>query len=87
MKAKYRIIKEVAKISDDSDEIIIFTKAFKAKGKFVTDSTLDDVIALRHVKVVPVGMDFEHDSSPSKDGETSWLNVFADEVVAFSFLK
>ncbi len=84
MKKKCEIIREIAENCNKEGEkhICILTKRFKAKGYLHTEKEIEGLITLTNAKIKPLSGECECDID---DKTLEWLNIFADDIIAFSF--
>ncbi len=76
---------EIYELAKDPKEVIIFTEAFKVRGKLLTDKTKikDDIITLMDAVICPP---FEKCQCEDKAQYHEWLNIFDKEIIAFSIV-
>lgn len=85
MSDKIRKILDVSKMAGDEKEIVVWTEAFKVKGKLFTDMnkmeegvvTLQDAIVCRH---------FEDCQCEEQSHYYKWVNLFEEQVIGFSII-
>lgn len=85
MSEKMHKILEVSKMAEGETEIVVWTEAFKVKGKLYTEQakieegvvTLTDAIVCRH---------FEDCQCDENSHYYKWVNVFEEHVVGFSII-
>lgn len=85
MSERVRKILDVSKMAQGEKEIVIWTSAFKVKGKLYTEMdkleegvvTLTDAIVCRH---------FEDCQCEENSHYYKWVNVFEDQVIGFSVI-
>ena len=84
MKKKCELIREIAEECNKNGEkeLCVMTKRFKAKGKFHAEKEIEGLITLTHAHIKPYKISAEGDAEHKM---LEWLNIFADEIVAFSF--
>lgn len=82
---KMKKIFDIYALAENPKEIIIFTEAFKVRGKLFTDKAKikDDIITLTDAVVCPV---FEKCQCEDQAQYYEWLNIFDKEVLAFSIV-
>ena len=88
MLRKCRIINEIfSKYNNEKhNHIIVFTKGFKAIGEFSFQSEIKGVITLKKVKIFSYATNCECETNPGDNIEVAWLNIFAQDIIAFSFI-
>lgn len=74
---------EIYELTNNPKEVIIFTAAFKARGKLLADKMKikDDIITLTDAVVCPP---FEKCQCEEQAQYHEWLNIFDKEIIAFS---
>lgn len=88
MKKKCELIREFARECDKDGEkrLCIMTKGFKAKGTLYTEKEIEGLITLTNAKIKPYMKSAECDIN-HEHKHLEWLNVFAEDIVAFSFVE
>ncbi len=88
MGKKHELIREVFIKNNTNfyDNVVLFTKGFKAVGEFYNDHNVEGVIALKNAKIHFYASNCECETNPSTQ-VIPWLNVFAKDVIAFSFVE
>ena len=71
---------------DKYKTIAVFTKGFKAVGEYYNEHALNSVISLKNVNVYSYGTNCECETNPAAK-EMPWLNIFAKDIIAFSFIE
>ena len=86
MSDKIKRIFEIYEISHDPKEVVIFTSAFKAKGKLLIEKSKikDDIITLMDAAVCP---HFENCQCEENAHCIKWLNIFEKDIIAFSVMS
>lgn len=88
MKKKCELIREFAKECDTHGEkhLCVMAKGFKAKGKLYTGKEIEGLITLTNAHIKP----YKPSAECEVNGEhktLEWLNIFADDIIAFSFTE
>ncbi|MCR4880797.1 MAG: hypothetical protein K6A44_02445 [bacterium] len=88
MKKKCELIREFAQECDKSGKkyLCILTKGFKAKGYLYTEKEIEGLITLTDARIKPYMKGGECENN-SEQKHLEWLNIFADDIVAFSFTE
>ena len=88
MSKKQKIINEIFQKNNSHlyNNLFLFTKKFKAIGEFCKDNCVKNIISLQNVKIYFYGSNCECETNPAAK-ELPWLNVFAKEIIAFSFVE
>ena len=88
MKKKCELIREFAQECSKNGEkhLCILTKGFKAKGKLYTEKEIEGLITLTNAKVKPYMKNNECEINEEQK-HLEWLNIFAEDIVAFSFTE
>jgi len=83
MSNKVKKIFEIFELVQNPKEIIIFTQAFKVKGTLITDKNKlkDEVITLMDAVICP---HFEKCQCEDAAKYVEWLNIFEEDIIAFS---
>lgn len=76
---------EIYELAPNAKEVVIFTSAFKARGKLLTDKTKikDAILTLKDAVICP---HFEKCQCEENAQYIEWLNIFEREILAFSIL-
>lgn len=87
MSEKLTKVIQIAEQAQNAEEIVLFTDSFKAKGKLFKDKSkaVDGIITLTDAVVCPLFDKCECKGSLSTHHD--WLNVFEENIVAFTVLK
>lgn len=86
MKKKCEIIREFAKECDShgAKHLCVMAKGFKAKGKLYTEKEIEGLITLTNAHIKP----YKHSAECEEEHKTlEWLNIFAEDIIAFSFTE
>lgn len=85
---KCNIIKEIYTDNNTHqyNHIIVYTKGFKAYGEFLSRNQIRDLITIKNAKIFSYATNCECETS-SAYYEIGWLNIFAEEIIAFSFAE
>ena len=85
MKKKCELIREIAKECTEhgAKELCLVTKIFKAKGKLYTEKEIEGLITLKPAVIKLFADDCECETT-SEHKEIEWLNIFAEDIIAFS---
>ena len=80
------MIFEIYELTPNAKEIVIFTSAFKTRGKLLTDKNKvkDELITLMDAVICP---HFEKCQCEENAQYLEWLNIFEKEILAFSILS
>ena len=83
---KIKRLFEIYELSENPKEIIIFTGAFKVRGKLFTDKNKlkDDIVTLTDAVVCPP---FEKCQCEEQAQYYEWMNIFDKEIIAFSVVS
>ncbi|MDD3419598.1 MAG: hypothetical protein PHE78_03235 [Candidatus Gastranaerophilales bacterium] len=83
---KMKRIFEIYELSENPKEVVIFTKAFKARGILLSDKekVLDEVITLKDAVVC---QPFDKCQCEEHAQYHEWLNIFDKDIIAFSVLS
>ena len=66
--------------------IIVFTKGFKTCGEFCTDGEIRDLITIKNARIYSYATNCECETTaPYYD--VNWLNIFAEDIISFSFVE
>ncbi len=86
MSDKIKRIFEIYEISHNPKEVVIFTSAFKTKGKLLIEKSKikDDIITLMDAVVCP---HFENCQCEENPQYIEWLNIFDKDIIAFSIIS
>ena len=84
---KIKKILAVSESAEHSDQIELWTKTFKVFGTLLTDQSklIEDVVTIKDAKICK-----HFDGCECGKGKTEcsqWLNVFEDQIIAFSILR
>ena len=85
MSDKIKRIFEIYEISHNPKEVVIFTSAFKAKGKLLIEKSKikDDIATLTDAVICP---HFEECQCEENAQNIAWLNIFEKDIIAFSII-
>jgi hypothetical protein len=80
---KMKKIFDIYEMTENPREVIIFTKAFKARGKLLADKTKvqDDIVTLTDAVVCNP---YEKCQCEEHAIYYEWLNIFDKDIIAFS---
>ena len=86
MKKKCELIREIAQdcVEHGAKELCIMTKYFKAKGHLHTEKEIEGLITLTNAHIKPYKVPSECEIN-NEHKTLEWLNIFADDIIAFSF--
>ena len=86
MSEKLEKVIGIANLAEHSDYIELWTPSFKVKGTLIKDldKAVDGVITVKHATVCP---HFGECSCKPDTVTHEWLNVFEDQVIAFTVIK
>ena len=85
MKKKCELIREMHEecTKHGDKKICLLTHAFKAKGELYTEKETEGLITLTNVQICTNYTNCDCDTTEHKNIE--WLNIFAEDIIAFSF--
>ena len=88
MKKKCELIREFANECSKNGEkyLCILAKGFKVKGKLYTEKEIEGLITLTNAKIKPYMSDCECETN-EEHKHLEWLNIFADDIIGFSFTE
>lgn len=86
MSDKLKRIFEIYELSQNPKEVVIFTSAFKTRGKLLIDKNKikDDLITLMDAVICP---HFEKCQCEETAQYIEWLNIFEKDIIAFSIVS
>lgn len=85
---RYRIIKEIFENNNSHEykHIAIYTKGFKACGEYFEKDNVRHLVTLKNAKIYSYATNCECETT-SFHQEMNWLNIFAEDIIAFSFVE
>lgn len=88
MKKKCELIREFAEKCSEkgATRLCILAKGFKVKGTLYTEKEIEGLITLTNAKIKPYMSDCECETN-EEHKHLEWLNIFAEDIVAFSFVE
>jgi hypothetical protein len=83
---KLKRILDIYELTPNAKEVVIFTSAFKARGKLLTDKRKikDELVTLTDAVICP---HFEKCQCEENAHYLEWLNIFDKDILAFSILS
>lgn len=70
--------------SENYENICVFTKGFKAHGMLYTEKATEGIITLKNTKIYSYETNCECETI-AEYKHVEWLNIFAKDIIAFSF--
>lgn len=77
---------EIADQAGNSSEIEIWTSTFKARGTLLKDANkaVEGIVSLINARMIPT---FTESEGPLDIVVHNWLNIFEDEIIAFTVIN
>ena len=85
---KCKIIKEIYEKNNEHEykNLVVYTKGFKAIGEYIEEKNYTNLITIKKARIFSYATNCECETNVPLC-EIEWLNIFSEEIIAFSFVE